>query len=281
MRYVTFFRGDGRACPGVIDGEAIRVIDAPTLRDFIALPAQERAASLTAERVDLASVRLDAPVRPCRNVFCIGRNYVDHVKEGARAAGRDLKLPQVPVFFTKATRSIAAAGATLHLEAAVSQEYDYEAELAAVIGTTCKDISEQEWRDPVFGYTCLNDVTARDLQRAHGQWFKGKSLDDACPLGPWIVSADEITNPGQLEITFRLTGVQKQKSNTSQMIFGIPRIIAELSKGMTLEPGDVIATGTPDGVGFARRPPEFLRDGDEMEVEIEGIGCLTNRVSIV
>ncbi len=132
----------------------------------------------------------------------------------------------------------------------------------------------------IFGYTCFNDVTARDVQRAHAQWFKGKSLDDCAPLGPWIVSADELGDPHELSIAFRLNGVEKQHSTTANMIFRIPRLIAELSRGMTLLPGDVIATGTPEGVGFARTPPEFLQDGDVMEVDIEKIGVLRNRVQI-
>lgn len=278
MRYVTFV-ADGVARPGTIEGESVRVIDAPTLREFVALDPARRPQRLTQRLIPLSEVRLDAPVRPARNVFCVGRNYLEHAREGAKALGRELSLPTVPTFFTKAPTAIAAPEATLELEAAVSSEYDYEAELAVVIGTRCKDVAERSWSDVVFGYTCLNDVTARDLQRAHGQWFKGKSLDDTCPIGPWVVSADEI-DPQRLDIGLRLNGVEKQRSNTSQMIFGIPRIIAELSRGMTLEPGDVIATGTPSGVGFARTPPEFLRDGDEVAVSIEGIGTLRNHINI-
>ena len=166
------------------------------------------------------------------------------------------------------------------MEASISNEYDFEAELALIIGTTCKDVSEADAMSVIFGYTALNDVTARDLQRAHLQWFKGKSLDECAPYGPWIISADEVGDPGKLEIMFRLNGVEKQHSNTSKMIFNIPRLIAELSKGMTLLPGDILATGTPEGVGFARTPPEFLKNGDVMEVEIEKIGTLRNTVSI-
>jgi 2-keto-4-pentenoate hydratase/2-oxohepta-3-ene-1,7-dioic acid hydratase in catechol pathway len=187
----------------------------------------------------------------------------------------------VPTFFTKATpTAIAAPGQTLHLQADISNEYDFEAELAVVIGTTCKNVREADAMSVIFGYTALNDVTARDLQRAHLQWFKGKSLDECAPYGPAIVSADELGDPGVLDIMFRLNGVEKQHSNTSKMIFHIPRLIAELSKGMTLLPGDIIATGTPEGVGFARTPPEFLKNGDVMEVEIEKIGVLRNTVSI-
>jgi 2-keto-4-pentenoate hydratase/2-oxohepta-3-ene-1,7-dioic acid hydratase in catechol pathway len=281
MKFVSYTSDGSDPTPGLLEGEMIRRIDTPTLRDYIALPPSQRAAHHTSQTVSLAMVELDAPVRPLRNIFCVGRNYLEHAKEGAAIFGKELKLPDVPTFFTKATpTSIAPPEQTLELEAKVSSQYDFEAELAVIIGTTCKDVSEAEAMNVIFGYTAFNDVTARDLQRAHLQWFKGKSLDDCSPYGPWIVSADEIGDPGKLEIMFRLNGVEKQHSNTSKMIFNIPRLIAELSKGMTLLPGDVLATGTPEGVGFARTPPEFLKHGDVMEVEIEKIGTLRNTVSI-
>ncbi len=149
-----------------------------------------------------------------------------------------------------------------------------------MIGERCRDVPEERALDVIFGYTCLNDVTARDLQRAHQQWFKGKSLDDTCPIGPWIVSADEIGDPQTLDIGIRIDGTVKQSSNTSHMIFNVRQIIASLSRGLTLEPGDVIATGTPDGVGMARTPPEFLHDGATMEVDIPKIGTLRNTVAL-
>lgn len=279
MSYVSFLEGNISA-PGVLDGQIIRRIACPTMRDFIALPAAKRASHITDSTVALADVLLDAPVRPERNVFCVGRNYLEHAKEGARAAGKELKLPDVPTFFTKATTAIAAPNATLHLQSRISSEYDFEAELAVVIGERCRDVAVEYAHQVIFGYTCLNDVTARDRQRSHVQWFKGKSLDETCPIGPWILPASALSDPQSLGIRFRLNDQEKQASTTAHMIFPIARIIAELSAGMTLLPGDVIATGTPDGVGFARVPPEFLRDGDEMEVEIEGIGTLRNRVSI-
>lgn len=281
MRFLTYRSADGRTLPGVVEGDAIRTITTPTLLDYIALAPHERIAwHAPDELTPLADAVLDAPVRPSRNVFCVGRNYLEHAKEGAVAAGRELKLPTRPTFFTKATTAVAAPGETLHLSARVSQEYDYEAELAVVIGARCRDLDESQARNVVFGYTCLNDVTARDLQREHGQWFKGKSLDATCPIGPWIVTADELGDPGSLELRLRRNGEIKQHSNTAKMIFPIARLIAELSAGMTLLPGDVIATGTPEGVGFARKPPEFLRDGDVLEVEIERIGVLRNPISI-
>ena len=259
----------------------IRRIATKTLREYIELAPHERIAWHTPDDlVSPASVTLDAPVRPARNVFCVGRNYLEHAKEGARAFGRELKLPTVPTFFTKAPTAIAAPDAALHLKASVSREYDFEAELAVVIGAECKDIPESEALHVVFGYTALNDITARDLQREHGQWFKGKSLDSTCPIGPCIVSPEELGDPQSLELRLRRNGIEKQHSTTSKMIFSVARLIAELCKGMTLLPGDVIATGTPEGVGFARTPPEFLADGDVLEVEIERIGILRNTVCI-
>jgi 2-keto-4-pentenoate hydratase/2-oxohepta-3-ene-1,7-dioic acid hydratase in catechol pathway len=281
VRFVTYRAPDGRAVPGVIDGDGIRTLGTQSLREYIALAPHERIAWHTGDDlVPLAHATLLAPVMPERNVFCVGRNYLEHAKEGARAAGRELKLPSVPTFFTKAPTAVTGPGSTVHLARHISSEYDFEAELAAVIGMRCKDVAECDALDVVFGYTALNDVTARDLQREHMQWFKGKSLDESCPIGPWIVTGDELGDPQQLPISFRLNGETKQQSNTSQMIFKLPRLIAELSKGMTLLPGDIIATGTPEGVGFARVPPEFLHDGDVMDVEIEGIGVLRNTVSL-
>ena len=280
MKYVSYKDG-GHAVPGLLQGDRIHRIAASSMREFIALMPEDRASRITDETIAFHDAELDAPVRPERNVFCVGRNYLEHAKEGARAAGRELKLPALPTFFTKAPTAIIAPEAMLHLQARISPEYDFEAELAVVIGQRCRDVNETNAHDVIFGYTCLNDITARDRQRSHGQWFKGKSLDDTCPIGPWIISTHEVPNPQTLAIRFRLNGIEKQSSNTSHMIFPIARIIAELSAGMTLLPGDIIATGTPDGVGFARVPPEFLRDGDEMEVEIEGIGILHNQVTIV
>jgi|SRR5579862_165190 len=260
----------------------IRTIATRTLREYIALAPHERIAwHAPDEPTPVSGVTLDAPLRPERNVFCVGRNYLEHAIEGARAAGRELRLPAVPTFFTKAPTAIAPPEAELSLQAAVSREYDFEAELAVVIGARCKDVSESEALHVVFGYTALNDITARDLQREHGQWFKGKSLDSTCPIGPWIVTPDEIGDPQALEITLHRNGVEKQHSNTAKMIFPVARLIAELSKGMTLLPGDIIATGTPEGVGFARNPPEFLADGDVLDIRIDKIGHLTNRVTIV
>jgi len=230
--------------------------------------------------VPLASAHLHAPVTPRKNIFCVGRNYLAHAEEGARVRGVELKLPDVPTFFSKAPTAVADPGQTLELMADVSSQYDWEAEMAIVIGKKCKNVSEADALDVIFGYTCLNDVTARDLQNKHVQWFKGKTLDNSCPIGPWIVDTGEIGDPQALDIALRVNGEVKQSANTAAMIFNLRRIIASLSHGLTLEPGDVIATGTPEGVGFARTPPEFLKDGDVMEVEVQNIGILRSPVRI-
>lgn len=280
MRLVTFLH-QGYTKPGMVNNTQVLPLEnIETLIDFIALTPEERATVRTSAPLPLTSVVLLAPVVPRKNVFCVGRNYLGHAEEVARARGTALKLPAVPTFFTKAPTSITGSQAVLPLSPTISKQYDWEAELAVIIGKRCRDVSKEHALDVVFGYTCLNDVTARDLQNAHGQWFKGKSLDQACPMGPWIVSADEILDPQHLHVTMRVNGEIKQDASTASMIFSIAEIIASLSRGMTLEPGDVIATGTPEGVGFARTPPEFLKDGDVMEVEIERIGLLRNSVDL-
>ncbi len=224
-------------------------------------------------------VELAAPIpRPRKNIMCLGLNYAEHAKESAEARGRTANLPEHPVIFTKAPTTVNGPHGDIVIDAAVSEQVDWEAELAVVIGKMGKNIREEDALDYVFGYTVLNDVTARDLQNQHRQYFKGKSIDGYCPMGPWIVTADEVADPQQLPIRLRVNGVIKQESNTSMMIFNIRQIIAILSRGMTLEAGDIIATGTPSGVGFARNPPEFLKAGDVVETEIEGIGTMRNRV---
>ncbi len=283
MRYVTY-SGPGTAFgAGVIEGDSIRPFAGGLSLDaFIALDPAARAAEIgkLGAAIPAATVRLLTPLQPKKNVFCVGRNYLAHAEEGARALGNNLELPPVPTFFTKAPTAITGPDQPLHLSADVSPSYDWEAELAIVIGRTCKDVSEADALDVVFGYTALNDVSARDLQRLHLQWFKGKSIDDTCPIGPWIVDAADVGDPQNLHIELRVNGEVKQSASTAAMIFNCRTIIAQLSRGMTLEAGDIIATGTPEGVGFARTPPEFLKDGDVMEVEIEKIGILRSPVVI-
>ncbi len=229
----------------------------------------------------LSEVKLLAPIpRPRKNVFALGLNYKEHIAEGARARGTEMKLPEYPVFFSKVTTSVIGPDEPIPFDGKLSDRWDWEVELAVVIGRGGRDISRERAVDHVFGYTVLNDVSVRDVQRKHGgQFFRGKSIDGTCPIGPWIVTRDELPNVDNLRVTTRVNGVTKQDSNTSYMIFDIPATIESLSAGMTLEPGDIIATGTPDGVGFARNPPEFLKPGDVVEVEVEGVGVLRNPVA--
>jgi 2-keto-4-pentenoate hydratase/2-oxohepta-3-ene-1,7-dioic acid hydratase in catechol pathway len=227
----------------------------------------------------LSEVQLAAPIpRPRKNIMCLGRNYADHAQEMNQARGEQAKLPEHPVIFTKAPTTVNAPYGDIVIDPAVSERVDWEVELAVIIGKRGKNIREEEALSYIFGYTVLNDVSARDLQYRHVQYFKGKSIDGYCPMGPWIVTAEELPDPQQLGIRLRVNGVIKQESNTSMMIFSIARIIAVLSLGMTLEPGDIIATGTPSGVGDARTPKEYLKAGDVMETEVDGIGTLRNRV---
>jgi 2-keto-4-pentenoate hydratase/2-oxohepta-3-ene-1,7-dioic acid hydratase in catechol pathway len=227
----------------------------------------------------LDEVHLAAPIpHPRRNVMCVGTNNSDHVKETAELRHRSAANPAYPVLFTKATTTINGPYDPIEIDPAVSREIDWEVELAVIIGRGGKNIREEEALSHVFGYTVLNDVTARDLQEKHKQYFKGKSLDGSCPMGPWIVTADEIADPQNLALTLRVNGETKQDANTGLMIFSVKSLIAALSAGMTLEPGDIIATGTPGGVGFTRTPPEFLQPGDSVEAEVEGIGLIRNPV---
>jgi 2-keto-4-pentenoate hydratase/2-oxohepta-3-ene-1,7-dioic acid hydratase in catechol pathway len=284
MQYVTYSDASGVRRPGVIVGDEIRPFGAgvASLDAFVAMSPALRASALAmlGAPVAVSGATLHAPLHPKKNVFCVGRNYLAHAEEGARARGYELVVDKVPTFFTKAPTAIADPGEVLEFSSDLSPQYDWEAEFAIVIGTTCRDVSEAEALSVVFGYCCLNDVTARDLQRAHGQWFKGKSLDHSCPIGPWIVDAADVGDVQTLEIMLRVNGVEKQHSNTSKMIFNVKQIVSSLSQGLTLEAGDIIASGTPEGVGFARVPPEFLKDGDVMEVEVEKLGILRNPVKI-
>jgi 2-keto-4-pentenoate hydratase/2-oxohepta-3-ene-1,7-dioic acid hydratase in catechol pathway len=255
---------------GVIEGGA------PMLAAIRALAANPPANAV----LPLVSVALQAPIpKPRRNVFCVGRNYMDHVAEGDRTRGiTNSEVPKYPQFFTKAADCVIAPGAKVPTHEGVTKWLDYEVELVAIIGKTGRDIPKEKALEHVYGWTIGNDVTGRDLQRRHGQWFKGKSLDRSCPLGPVIVPADELS-AADLAISLKLNGEQRQASRTSKMIFDVPEIIHQLSAGFTLLPGDVIMTGTPEGVGYAMQPPQTMKAGDVMELTIEGIGTLTNTVS--
>jgi 2-keto-4-pentenoate hydratase/2-oxohepta-3-ene-1,7-dioic acid hydratase in catechol pathway len=300
MRIATF-RAGGRIRVGVVRDE--RIIDlahvarvagmddsADELHDMLALiaggqEALERVIALVVDatieaELPVELVELLAPIpRPCKNVFCVGRNYAEHAAESFRAVGKEVQLPPAPNIFTKAVTAINDPYGDIPYDARVSEQMDWEAELAVIIGRGGRHIPRVEALEHVWGYTVLNDVSARDIQNRPGmQWFLGKSLDGACPIGPWIVTADEIPNPRNLHLRLTVNGAVKQEDTTASMLFDVPAIIEELSRLLTLEPGDIIATGTPAGVGFARTPPEFLKPGDVMETEITGIGTMRNRV---
>ncbi len=231
------------------------------------------------EAIDLQNVELLAPIpAPLRNIMCLGKNYAEHAIESNRAFGIKDELPQFPLIFNKATTTINGPYDDIPYDASVSTAIDFEAELAVVIGRKGKNISREEAMEYVFGYTVMNDITARDLQRRHKQFFKGKSLDGHAPMGPHIVTTDELPNPHNLRLTCHVNDVMKQDDTTAKMIFDIPEIIAQLSLGMTLLPGDLIATGTPSGVGFARTPPEYLQPGDVVRCTVEGIGSIRNHI---
>ncbi len=212
----------------------------------------------------------------CRGLLCAGINYHAHQIESA--AEFSASTPSDPIFFFKTTSAVAAPYADLILSPDVSSQFDWEVELGVVIGKRGRNISAGDASTHIFGYTVVNDITARDLQRRHQQWHLGKNVDAATPVGPWIVTADEFAFPPRAALSLTVNGIQKQAANSSLMIFGIAEQIAALSRSMTLEPGDIISTGTPSGVGFTRNPPEYLLDGDLVEAEIEGVGLLRNRV---
>jgi 2-keto-4-pentenoate hydratase/2-oxohepta-3-ene-1,7-dioic acid hydratase in catechol pathway len=295
MRLVTFAPKKGEALRVGLVNERDEVVDLTRVRpsppfdprDMVslieagaaALRWLRGAAARARPGLPLGRVRLAAPIpRPRKNIFCVGWNYLDHFKEGEKSRREKVDLPEHPAFFTKATTTVTGPYDPIPYDPKISEKMDWEGELALVIGRRGRDIAEDSAMRYVFGYTVVNDVTARDLQRRHNQWFKGKSLDGCCPMGPWIVTAEAVPDPHDLRVTTRVNGVVKQDSSTSYFYFKLPRVIAELSLGTTLEPGDVIATGTPSGVGYARTPPEFLRPGDVLETEISGIGALRNRI---
>ncbi len=217
----------------------------------------------------LVNPRLTAPLVRPQKIMCIGRNYADHVKEMGSS------LPARPVLFAKYANALTGPDAEIALPP-VSAEIDYEAELAVVIGRRCKDVDQAAALGCVFGYTCANDITMRDAQKSDGQWTRAKSPDSFCPVGPWIVTADEIDDPQALDISMELNGRVMQDSNTKRMVFGVAELVSYLSRTMTLLPGDLLLTGTPDGVGAGRDPQVFIKSGDRLKVTVAGVGELRN-----
>lgn len=254
---------------GLLPSEILRVYDLET--NFVA-PATEAIEFGDPRTVAISDVVLAAPIPRPGKIICVGLNYRNHAIE----SGMD--IPKSPIIFSKFVTSVAAPDDAIVVPSN-SEQTDYEAELAVVIGRRAKNVCAADAMDYVFGYTNFNDVSARDIQFADGQWQRGKSCDTFAPFGEFVATKDEIADPHNLRIQFRLNGETMQDSTTAELIFRIPEIIEFLSRSITLEPGDVIATGTPPGVGFARKPPVFLKDGDVCEVEIEGLGVLRNPVT--
>ncbi len=282
MRLVTFRAGGAARVGAVRDGEVVELAETSDMLSVIdageaGLAVVRSALSSNKPKTHrLENVHLLAPLpQPRGNVIAIGRNYQAHAEESARAAG---KVVDPPTVFTKAVTSVAGPHDDIRIDRSVTSQVDWEVELGLVIGRSGINIPREQAIDHVFGFVAVNDVSARDVQFGWGgQYFKGKSLDGFCPIGPWIVTLDEIADPQSLRLLLRVNGETKQDGNTRDMIYPVDAVIEWVSKGMTLLAGSVIATGTPDGVGFARTPPEFLQAGDVVEAEVEGIGTLRNR----
>lgn len=282
------FDVDGKVCAGVVgeDASDIRLIDGGGVAGLEALIGSddlpERAAAATP--VGAASVRLLAPFpRPRRNIICVGKNYRDHADEFARSgydtsARQGETIPEFPIIFTKATTSVVGPDDPIPDHAQLTDSLDYEAELGVIIGRDGRDIAAGDAASHIWGFTIINDVTARDIQRNHKQWFLGKSLDGSCPMGPYVLLAP-LEALLASRIRCRVNGELRQDGAFRDMIFDIPSIIATASRGMTLEAGDIIATGTPSGVGIGRVPPAFLKPGDVVEIDVPEIGTLRNRVA--
>jgi len=283
VKFVRFRQGDSATAFGILSDD--RVTPLTGYADVQAVIAGWPNAATAIERsadkgIPLSDIELLAPIIPERNVFCVGWNYLKHYDESVgKREGQEVELPDRPTFFTKLPTTVIGPFQDVPLHETHTTRLDWEVELGVVIGKAGRNISEENAPDHIFGYTIGNDISARDLQRAHGaQWFKGKSLDGTCPLGPVLITANEIPDPQDLALQCRVNGQIMQDSHTSRQIFSVRRIIAELSAGLTLLPGDVILTGTPEGIGNARTPPVYLRDGDVVECFIDGIGRLRNTI---
>ena len=291
MRLVTFADGKGQRL-GVLEGEEIADVTAAARDLPQAITAycgndrleELRRALVRAPRLRLADVRLLAPIpRPAKNIFCVGKNYHEHAKEfhdsGFDASAGAAAIPDLPIIFTKAATTVIGPEAPIPGSSDPTQSVDYEGELTVVIGKGGRGIRKADAYAHVFGYTIINDVTARTLQHAHKQWFLGKNLDGFCPMGPCVVTADEVPDVGGLRLETRVNGEVRQSAAVSDLIFDIPTLIETISGVMTLEPGDLIATGTPVGVGIGFKPPKYLKSGDTVSITIEPIGTLTNPVA--
>lgn len=290
MKLITYYDQDLEQIGAVMDGDIVPLsalgVTEKTMLEFIEhasaqrLAELERSAAQCQKRIPFSQIKLAAPIpAPRQDILCLGINYMDHAEESAR-----FKLEkfdgkrEYAVYFSKRVVRASADQDPIPAYSELTQSLDYEAELAVIIGKTCRNIRPEEVPEHIFGYTILNDVSARDLQTRHKQWYYGKSLDGFCPMGPWIVTADEIPYPPELPIRSIVNGELRQNSNTRLLIFNIEHVLCELSAGMTLQAGTIISMGTPAGVGMGFQPPKFLRDGDCVVCEIDGIGRLTNTV---
>jgi 2-keto-4-pentenoate hydratase/2-oxohepta-3-ene-1,7-dioic acid hydratase in catechol pathway len=286
MRIATYRHQNRRAVGRLTrDGNSLEAFElSPEEERRGALGLVERLAAGTAlpatgPAIPLAQVTLEAPLpRPRRNIFCVGKNYYEHAHEFAKSGFDSSAASDAPIIFSKVPECVTGPGTPILIDPRVSEAVDYEAELAVVIGKGGRGISREQALDHVFGYTIVNDVTARDLQGRHKQWLIGKSQDSFCPMGPWLVSADGI-DLADTAVRCWVNGELRQDANTKALIFDVPILIETLSKGLTLLPGDIIATGTPAGVGIGFNPPKYLRAGDVVRIEIAGIGVLENPVA--
>ena len=273
MRFVSYRKNDGSAEAGVVENGKVFGLGTDLISVIAggdaALAAARKAAAGGGSPLD--SVKLLAPIPRPPKLICVGLNYMDHARESK------MEVPTVPTIFNKFPNSVIGPGDSIVLPKN-SEKPDYEAEFAFVIGKAGRHVPEDRWQEYVFGYTIVNDVSARDFQMATSQWLMGKTFDTFAPMGPWIVTKDEIADPHALDISMTISGERLQNSNTRELIFKIPALIAYLSSVFTLEPGDIVSTGTPAGVGFGHKPPRWLKPGDECVVAVQGIGELRNPV---
>jgi 2-keto-4-pentenoate hydratase/2-oxohepta-3-ene-1,7-dioic acid hydratase in catechol pathway len=288
MKLVTYMHGNASRPGAVIDDQILELSgSASSILELIAKYPDGKGFDTAlgkSNRVPLLSTTLVAPIPvPTRNIFCVGKNYAAHAREfersGFDAASSGQEIPKVPVVFTKAPSSVIGPGAAIPRHLDPTDSVDYEGELAVVIGRGGRGISKAAAFGHVFGYTIINDVTARTLQHEHKQWFLGKSIDGFCPMGPALVTADQIPDPTVLRLETRVNGELRQSAPVSDLIFDIPTLIETISRGITLQPGDIIATGTPEGVGIGFKPPKYLKSGDTVSITVEPIGTLTNPVT--
>ena len=280
MKLATFAL-DGKTKVGVVDESAATLRAIEDLSSVLDIISGKATAKTSGPDIALSQVKLLAPIpSPARNIFCVGKNYREHAKEFANSgfeagAVKGAEIDEYPAVFTKPASSVVGPDDIVNLHPQATSSVDYEAELAVVIGKGGRDIQKDQAHNHIFGYTIINDVTARDRQRSHKQWFLGKALDTFCPMGPWITTGDEL-DPENLEVKCWVNKELRQNANTRDLIFDIPTLVSTISAGLTLVPGDIISTGTPAGVGIGFNPPKFLRAGDVVTISITGLGTLTN-----